>query len=148
MNRLLKQVDEDLKNSMLEETVFAQTGYSNYVPKYYEHVRFLDFSLFEEKMSGCNIFITHAGTGNIVTAIQYQKPMIVVPRLKRYGEHVDDHQKEIAAKISGESNIWVCYDCSQLSALAHSIKACPSSTELTLETKTEALILEYMKACK
>lgn len=40
--------------------------------------------------------ITHGGTGSIVGAIKAGCKVAVMPRLKAYGEHNDDHQVEIA----------------------------------------------------
>src|ERR1700735_4722732 len=34
----------------------------------------------------------HAGVGTIMTALRIGHLPIVLPRLQRYGEHVDDHQ--------------------------------------------------------
>lgn len=40
--------------------------------------------------------IIHAGTGSIISCIKIGRRPIVVPRVARLGEHVDDHQLEIA----------------------------------------------------
>jgi len=41
------------------------------------------------------LVITHGGTGSIIGALNRGKKVIAVPRLSCFGEHVDDHQKEI-----------------------------------------------------
>lgn len=47
-------------------------------------------------MEQCSLLIAHSGVGTILSAINHEKPVIVFPRLKKYKEHVDDHQLEIA----------------------------------------------------
>ncbi len=44
--------------------------------------------------------ITHAGVGSILVTLMNGKRPIVVPRLARFGEHVDDHQLELARRLS------------------------------------------------
>lgn len=43
--------------------------------------------------------ISHAGIGSALMALESGKRPILVPRLRRYGEHVDDHQTQIAAEL-------------------------------------------------
>lgn len=40
--------------------------------------------------------ISHAGQGTTRSLIEDRKPFIIVPRLKRFSEHIDDHQLEFA----------------------------------------------------
>lgn len=44
--------------------------------------------------------VTHAGVGSILLALSNGKRPFVVPRLKRYGETVDDHQPESARRFA------------------------------------------------
>lgn len=47
-----------------------------------------------------DVVVAHAGTGAALTAIEAGKVPVLVPRLARFGEHVDDHQVQIAAELS------------------------------------------------
>lgn len=53
----------------------------------------------QEAIAGSDVVIAHAGTGAALTAIEAGKTPILVPRLARYGEHVDDHQVQIASEL-------------------------------------------------
>ena len=44
--------------------------------------------------------ISHAGVGAAVTAIEAGKCPVLVPRLSRHGEHIDDHQTQIADELT------------------------------------------------
>ena len=105
-NRLLKAVDE----LQTDEKIFAQIGYSDYKPQNYTYKEFLDreeFAAWEEK---ADIVITHGGTGAIIGAVKKGKKVIAVPRLAKYGEHVDDHQIQLIKQFKDLNLIYSCMD--------------------------------------
>lgn len=66
-------------------------------------VTWLDFVPFEairDLMRGADVVVCHAGVGTIMTALSFGRRPVVVPRLASRGEHVDDHQLQIVAKLS------------------------------------------------
>ena len=105
-NRLLKAVDE----IDVDDDVFAQIGYSDYKPRNYRYKEFLDRDEFEQMMSKADIVITHGGTGAIIEAVKKGKKVIAVPRLKKYGEHVDDHQIQLIGQFRNLELIYACED--------------------------------------
>lgn len=107
-NRLLKIVDELVGNGTIEEEVFAQKGYSDYEPEHYTTVDFLQKEEFENKIDECSLLITHSGVGTILSGINHSKPVIVFPRLKKYKEHVDDHQLDIARTFQKKGLVLMC----------------------------------------
>ena len=46
-----------------------------------------------------NIVVTHAGVGTIMECIEHNKDIIVLPRKEENGEHVNNHQEEIAFEM-------------------------------------------------
>lgn len=94
-DRLLKKVDDLVEKGIIKEEVFAQSGYSTYSPSKICCKKFMDFNEFDSFLDRCNFVITHGGTGTIIKALRKKKKVIAIPRLKKYGEHVDDHQQEI-----------------------------------------------------
>ena len=50
---------------------------------------------FQELISKCNLLITHGGVGSIITGLKNNKKVIAIARLKKYGEHTNDHQLQI-----------------------------------------------------
>ena len=55
----------------------------------------IDSEEFEELQKKARIIITHGGVGSIISSIKKGKKVIAVPRLHEYGEHVNNHQKQI-----------------------------------------------------
>lgn len=104
-NRLLKYIDEKIKSQEISEEVFAQIGYSTYIPQNYRYKEFLDKKEIESIIEESDLLITHAGVGTIIAAMKHEKPIIVVPRLSRFEEHVDDHQLQIAEAFSSKNII-------------------------------------------
>lgn len=98
-NRLLIEIDKLIKEGKISEEVFAQIGYSNYKPQNYKYKEFLDREEFSKFMKSSRMVITHGGTGAIIGAVKQGKKVIAVPRLTKYGEHVDDHQIEITSQF-------------------------------------------------
>lgn len=113
-NRLLKAVDELIENKTIMEDVFAQTGYSDYEPKNYSYKKFLDHEEFASMEKKADIVITHGGTGAIIGAVKMGKKVIAVPRLAKYGEHVDDHQLQLIDQFKNQNLICGLDDCNQL----------------------------------
>lgn len=120
-NRLLEAIDKLIEEGVIQEEVFAQIGTSDYFPKYYPFEPFLDNTLFEEKMSSASIVITHGGTGSIVQAVKKNKKVIAVPRLKIYGEHVDDHQKQIVEAFDNLDYVVACHHIENLGKIYQSL---------------------------
>lgn len=112
-NRLLEAADE-LKTS---EEIFAQIGYSDYKPQNYKYKEFLDRDEFSKVMSNADIVITHGGTGAIISALKKGKKVIAVPRLKEFGEHVDNHQVQLTSQFKELNLIYVCEDMNLRDAL-------------------------------
>lgn len=113
-NRLLKAVDELCEKKIITEDVFAQIGYSDYLPKYFKYSKFLDRDEFAKRMEEADTVITHGGTGAIIGAVKKGKKVIAVPRLSKYGEHVDDHQLQLIEQFDELDLICPCNDVENL----------------------------------
>ena len=112
-NRLLKKIDQ-LVGEKLIESVFAQTGYSDYKPEYYSFQQFVGFNTFLRLIEKSTLVISHAGAGTIINILSFNKPAVIVPRLKKYGEHTNNHQVEITQALGKEGKIIPVYDIENL----------------------------------
>lgn len=113
-NRLLKKIDELIENKIITDKVFAQIGSSDYKPVNYEYVDFMNQDDFNKKLDECDLLITHAGTGVIVNAVKKEKKVIAIPRLAKYGEHVDDHQIQLISQFEELNFIEPCYELEEI----------------------------------
>lgn len=138
-NRLLKAIDALYENNENMEKAFAQIGYSTYIPKHFKYKNFLDRDEFMVEMSKADIVITHGGTGAIIGALKKGKKVIAVPRLARYGEHVDDHQLQLIKQFDDLNLICPCTDVSKLGIALETVKRTKyneykSNTETIIES--------------
>jgi UDP-N-acetylglucosamine transferase subunit ALG13 len=113
-NRLLKAMDDLLASGKISGKVFAQTGYSTYAPQNYECLQFLSMQEFNEYVNTASLIVGHSGGSAINTSLKAGKIVVVVPRLRKFGEHVDDHQLEIAREYGSANLLEVCYDIEKL----------------------------------
>ncbi len=109
-NRLLARVDQLVGEGVIAEDVFMQTGTGSFAPQNCRYQPFCHQGQFQEMVAQCSVLITHGGAGTIVDAVRRGKKIIAVPRLARYGEHVDDHQMELTGRFHQMGLIWACPD--------------------------------------
>ena len=96
-NRLIKMLDES--KELLNEEIVIQRGYTNIESDKYKSFDFVDEESFKSNIEKSDLIITQAGVGSIMNSLKYNKKIIVVPRLTKYKEHIDDHQIQIANKF-------------------------------------------------
>ncbi len=113
-NRLLKTVDELIGQKKIKEQVFAQRGHSDYQPENFAYKNFLNMDEFNTIIKKADLVLCHGGAGVMMRAMKQGKRVVGVPRLKKYGEHVDDHQIQLLCQLEKMGMIEACYDLNQL----------------------------------
>ena len=99
-NRLVKAVDDLKMDGVITEDVIMQTGFSTYEPKYCKWYKLIPYQQMEQYVRDAHIVITHGGPASFIMPLQIGKIPIVVPRQKKFDEHVNDHQLEFVKNIS------------------------------------------------
>lgn len=115
-NRLIESVDSFAEKNKNYD-IFIQYGYSNFHFRHCKGVAFTDRDKFNALVSECDILITHAGTGAILSGLRNGKKVIAFPRLKKYGEHVDNHQIEIFKVFLDKQYLLGSFDTRDLESL-------------------------------
>jgi len=113
-DRLVKAVDDLIGSGKIKEKVIIQTGYTEYIPKNCDSFKFTDYDNIVELCKKASIVISHGGVGSIITPLELGKPVIVVPRLKRFNEHTNDHQLQIVKELERQEKIIPVYDIKNL----------------------------------
>ena len=121
-NRMLVEIDRLIDEGKIIDEVFAQIGASDYKPKNFEYKDFLTQDEFKDYMKKADLVITHAGTGAIVTALKNDELVIAIPRLARFGEHVDDHQIQLIDEFKELNFIEPVYEIDQLGEALELVK--------------------------
>ena len=103
--RLMEAVNE----IETDEPIIAQVGSTKCLKlKLRSNIKICDYLpdyQFDKYLSEARVVITHAGVGTIIKGLKLGKKMIVAARLKKYKEHVNDHQLQILDAFSREKYI-------------------------------------------
>ncbi len=97
-DRLMEMADK--VHEVSGEAVKVQFGESRVIPQKCDSLKSLPYLEFVQSLTSARIIVTHAGVGAIVSCARLGKVPIVMPRRKEFGEHVDDHQVELAVKMN------------------------------------------------
>ena len=109
--RLIDIVKNFLEETNSEEEIIIQYGNTKYDYSFFDNfpnVKYFDFispDVFDKYMIEADVVVTHAGVGTIINGLKKNKKLIVVPRLKKYKEHVNDHQLQITENFAKEGYI-------------------------------------------
>ena len=98
--------------ALVQEEVVIQCGGTHYKPRFSEYFDFADEPEMQRWLSQARVVVTHGGAGSILNALQIGKALVVVPRLKRFGEAIDDHQLELAEALSQKDRAMALIDLS------------------------------------
>ena len=98
-NRLIECIDNLKKDGVIQEDVIIQTGYSTYEPQYCTWQKLYPYQEMIKLVDEARIVITHGGPSSFIMPLQIGKIPIVVPRRKKYDEHVNNHQVEFATAV-------------------------------------------------
>nr|WP_288662753.1 glycosyltransferase [uncultured Anaerostipes sp.] len=99
-NRLIQKIDELKRDGLIEDEVIMQTGFSTYKPKYCKWKKLIPYQQMKQYVDEARIVITHGGPASFIMPLQVGKVPIVVPRQKKFDEHVNDHQLEFARNVA------------------------------------------------
>ena len=112
--RLLEKIDQLINNGLIKDKVIVQAGFTKYNSENMEIFDLIPQDEFNDLMDKADIIITHGGVGNIISALEKNKKVIAVPRLAKYGEHINDHQNQIIAKFNALGYIIGLQDVDEL----------------------------------
>lgn len=92
-------------NELNNEKIISQSGYTKYENDRIESFDFISLEKMDEYIEMADLVICHGGVGTILSAIMKGKKVIAIPRLAKYGEHINDHQIEICEELEKEGYI-------------------------------------------
>ncbi len=98
--RLLDEVEKNIQNENIKEEVIVQAGFTKYNSQNMKIFGMMKKEKLEKLVDDANLIITHAGLGSIEMALKKNKKVIAVPRYKNFGEHVNNHQKDIVEEFN------------------------------------------------
>jgi len=139
-DRLIREVDSLKERGIIREEVFIQIGFARYRPAHCPFAEVLGFGEMREKTKEARIVVTHGGPGSIMPVLYSGRVPVVVPRRKRYGEVVDDHQVSFARKLEKEGRIILVEAIEDLGAAIEAYET--RARELTSRIKRDRISAE------
>ena len=82
----------------------------------FTHFGLIPHEDFDRYMQEAEVVVTH------ISCMEMGKPLVVCPRLHEYGEHVDNHQMEIATLMHDKYDVLICTDMKDLPELIEKAK--------------------------
>ncbi len=113
-DRLVRAVDEAAEQGIIDDQIIAQVGESAWQPRCLETVATMAKNDFDDVYRRADAVISHAGMGSITQALDQNKPLLVMPRRKCYGEVVNDHQVDIAEKFTALGHLLMALEAEDI----------------------------------
>jgi len=108
-DRMMKVVDRWAGDAGRKD-IFAQIGEGGWEPRHVPFVNFLEPVEFKTRFAQASLIVGHAGMGTILSALLHGKPILVMPKLARLGEHRNEHQTATAKRMMELGNVNVAFD--------------------------------------
>lgn len=110
--RLLNGVLENI--DLLPQPVIVQCGHTLFSDTRCVFSSFFCLEQFNRYIQDAKLLILHAGAGSIIKALRAGKQPVVMPRRKKYNEHINDHQLTWALELSKMELIELALEVSDL----------------------------------
>ena len=106
-DRLIRPLDELAGRCGWD--VFVQLGHTRYEPRHCRYERFVKRDNLMKMIQAAELIITQGGYGGIRDALQYDKPILAVPRYPDMNES-PDHQDEMVRAMEEKGYLMGLYD--------------------------------------
>ena len=121
------------------ETVVAQYGAARARPQRAVCFDYLPFVELQQWVSKARVVVCHAGIGSVAMCLSTGMHPVVVPRLERLGECVDEHQLTFGRRLGELGLATVIEDLSELAQAVRSVPTGQPPTGLSRQLADELL---------
>lgn len=145
MVRLLEAIDKEIERGTIKDKVLVQAGYTKYKSKNMEIFKSVSSDRLEELIDEASLIITHGGVGSILTALKHNKKVIATPRLSKYNEHTNDHQKQIVEEFGKMGYILPLKDLTKLNKILEKSKTFKPKEFKSNNENFKKIITDYIE---
>lgn len=142
--RLMKNIDLQIEKGNITGEVIVQAGSTEYQSDNMKIFDLIPMDKFNQLMEEAELVITHGGVGSILSALRANKKVIAVARLKKYGEHENDHQLQIIEEFSKLGYILPCNNLDNLPTALENIKNFEPKKYISNNSKMINILEEYI----
>ena len=138
-DRLVRAFDEWAGKNDQGLRVLAQIGPGGFRPQNCESIDFLNPRDYKKAFEQASLVVSHAGIGTIITAVQLQKRLVVMPRLASLGETRNEHQLATVRHFNRCPNICIADTENHLAAQIDSALSTQADQEVSSVQSAELL---------
>ena len=109
--RLIKKMDEVA--GTINEEVVMQIGHTKYTPRNAKYFQFTTAEELKALFQEARVVVTH-GAMTIIDALEQGTPVVAVPRLEKYREHINDHQLYFVQELERDGKVIAVYNVDKL----------------------------------
>jgi UDP-N-acetylglucosamine transferase subunit ALG13 len=135
--RLLDLIQTEINKKNINEEIIVQAGHTHYNSKDMKIFDLLPNDEILKLIDQASVIITHGGVASIIEALKKEKKVIACARLKKYGEHDNDHQLQIIKAFSKEGYI---LECNNLHKLSDALKKCENFKPKKVVSNTSNMV--------
>ena len=128
-DRLVRAVDTWAGETGRQD-IMAQIGETSWRPKYIRWHKFFEPREFRDYFSNAHAVVSHAGMGTILSALQFGKPILIMPRLAALQEHRNEHQLATARHFAASGKVSVAFDETALRQALNSLETIAPGKEI------------------
>lgn len=140
----LVEIMDNISQELNEKTIM-QIGNTEYKPINAKFFKFIEnFEDIKRLNREARIVVCHSGVGSIVTALEENGNVIVFPRLNKFGEHIDNHQLEIANVLQEKHLVKIAHNYEELLYLLITSNENNDVKEATCISLKEANLVDYL----
>ncbi|MBK8401164.1 MAG: glycosyl transferase family 28 [Propionivibrio sp.] len=114
-DRLVKAVDAWARDRP-DTHVFAQIGETSLHPAHFEFRSMITPAEYRQQFETCDVVVSHAGMGTVITAFETGRPLVVLPRQPELQEVTSNHQVATAKWLDGRPGIRIVDSVDELGA--------------------------------
>lgn len=126
-DRLIRAVDTWAEDNGRTDVV-GQIGPARYAPRAMRCFPFIEQRQFHELQMQCSLMVSHAGMGSLIGAMEMGKPIIILARDHRRGEHRNGHQLATLGQFRNFPGVYAAHDedhVKELLSRSHELTAAP-----------------------
>ncbi len=144
--RLSKEIIKLVEEDIIKEKVVIQSGYTKIENKN-KNIEVIDFVSNEKiqtLIKEAEYVITHGGVGSIISSLKEDKKVIAIARLRKYNEHVNNHQVEIVELFNKKGYIMGITEIDDLKEKYIKLKNFKPKKYISDNTKIISIIEEFI----
>lgn len=142
--RLMYEVEACKQTILQDEEIIVQAGHTQFQSNHLNIQPFFTYEEMDALYDQADLIITHAGTGSVITGLKKNKVVIAAPRLKKFGEHNDDHQLQLVDAFEVAGHILTFREHDSLEAIIQQVPSFQAAPFFSGKEKMVGLLDEFI----